>query len=55
MELITEYTGAFVGGKLGLPDYQKFLNPPPVDTRTPEEIAADVIRRAGLEVRNESS
>lgn len=29
----------------------EWLNPPPVDTRTPEEIAQDVIQMAGLKWR----
>jgi hypothetical protein len=31
--------------------FEDLINPKPVDTRTGEEIAADVIKRAGLIVR----
>ena len=52
LQLITEYTAGFVGGKQGLADYQKALHPEP--QMSGEEIAAEVILKAGLKM-NEST
>ena len=38
--------GAYIGKR-----YYEIINPPPVDNRTGDEIVADLISRAGLEVK----
>ena len=50
LRIITENTakisrGAYITAKL-----EDIINPKPVDNRTGEEIAADIIKRAGIEV-----
>ena len=50
LRIITENTAKMVGGSYITAKLADILNPKPVDNRTGEEIAADIIRRAGIEV-----
>lgn len=52
IKLIVDYTADFVGGKQRLNDYEDALHPKP--QRSAEEIAAEVILKAGLKL-NEST
>lgn len=38
------------GGSYMTAKFEDIINPNPVDNRTGEEIAADIIKRAGIEV-----
>lgn len=51
LRIISENTAKYSGGKYVSASLHDILYPKPEDTRTGEEIAADIIRRAGLEVR----
>ena len=53
IQIISENTGRMVGGRQ-LKDYSEFMGLKPVDNRSGDEIAADIIKRAGLGVKNES-
>ena len=52
IKLIVDYTAGFVGGKQGLKDYEDARHPTP--QKSAEEIAAEVIIKAGLKL-NESA
>lgn len=54
IQLITEYTAGFVGGKQGLADWQDVINDKH-DTRSGDEIAADIFKRAGLRRESDES
>lgn len=50
LRIITENTAKMGGGSYITVKLDDILNPKPVDNRTGEEIAADIIKRAGIEV-----
>ena len=50
LRIITENTAKMVGGSYMKAKFADIINPKPVDNRTGEEIAADIIKRAGIEV-----
>lgn len=50
LQAIAENTAKYAGGSVIKKRYYDVINPKPVDNRTGEEIAADVIKRAGLKV-----
>lgn len=51
LRIISENTARFGGGAYTKQRYYDVINPPKVDTRTGDEIAADIIKRAGLKVK----
>lgn len=50
VHMISENTAKFSGGSYLSVRYDDIIHPKPRDTRTGEEIAADIIKRAGLKV-----
>ena len=50
LRIITENTAKMCGGSYMKAKCADIINPKPVDNRTGEEIAADIIKRAGIEV-----
>lgn len=50
LRIITENTAKMGGGSYVTAKLADIINPNPVDNRTGEEIAADIIKRAGIEV-----
>ena len=50
LRIISENTAKIVGGSYITAKFADIINPKPVDNRTGEEIAADIIKRAGIEV-----
>ena len=48
--VITENTAKMSGGSYISASFVDILNPKPVDNRTGEEIVAEIIQKAGLEV-----
>lgn len=48
--MISENTANQVGGKFIQKRYYDILNPPPVETRTAEEIAKEIADKCGIEV-----
>lgn len=48
--IITENTAKMGGGSYVSASFADILNPKPVDNRTGEEIVAEIIQKAGLEV-----
>ena len=50
LRIISENTAKMVGGSYVTVKLADILNPKPVDNRTGEEIAADIIKRSGIEV-----
>lgn len=50
LRVITENTAKMGGGYYITAKLADIINPKPVDDRTGEEIAADIINRAGIEV-----
>ena len=50
LRIITENTAKIGGGSYITVKLDDILNPKPVDNRTGEEIAADIIKRSGIEV-----
>ena len=48
--VITENTAKMSGGSYISAKLSDIINPKPVDNRNGEEIAADIIKRAGIEV-----
>ena len=50
LRVITENTAKMGGGSYISAKLADIINPKPVDNRTGEEIAADIIKRAGIEV-----
>ena len=49
--IITENTAKMGDGSFMQAKLKEILDPKPVDKRTGEQIAADIIKKAGLEVR----
>ena len=50
LRIISENTAKMVGGSYITAKFADIINTNPVDDRTGEEIAADIINRAGIEV-----
>lgn len=50
LKTISENTAKYSGGSYLTKRYADIIKPGPVDSRTGEEIAADVIKKAGLKV-----
>ena len=50
LRIISENTAKIGGGSYITAKFEDIINPKPVDNRTGEEIAADIINRAGIEV-----
>ena len=50
LRIISENTAKICGGSYITAKLADIINPKPVDNRTGEEIAADIINRAGIEV-----
>lgn len=50
--MITKNTANFNGGEFIKAKFEDIVNPKPVDNRPAEEIAADVIERCGLVVKD---
>lgn len=50
LRIISENTAKTGGGSYITATLSDIINPEPVDKRTGEEIAADIIKRAGIEV-----
>lgn len=50
LRIISENTAKMGGGAYITAKLADIINPKPVDKRTGEEIAADIIKRAGIEV-----
>ena len=52
VRVISESTAKEVGGKFIQKRYYDILNPPPVETRTAEEITKEIAENCGIEVIN---
>ena len=50
LRIISENTAKMGGGSYFTVKFSDIINPMPVDNRTGEEIAADIIKLAGIEV-----
>ena len=50
LRIISENTAKMGGGSYITAKFADIINPKPVDNRTGEELAADIIKRAGIEV-----
>ena len=50
LRMISENTAKISGGSYITAKLADIINPQPVDNRTGEEIATDIIKRAGIEV-----
>ena len=50
LRIISENAAKMCGGSYMKAKLADIINPDPVDNRTGEEIAADIIKRAGIEV-----
>ena len=50
LRILSENTAKAVCGSYISAKFSDIINPKPVDNRTGEEIAADIIKRAGIEV-----
>lgn len=50
LRIISENTAKIGGGSYITAKFEDIINPKPVDNRAGEEIAADIIKRAGIEV-----
>lgn len=50
LRIISENTARMSNGSYVTAKFSDIINPKPVDNRTGEEIAADIIKRAGIEV-----
>ena len=50
LRIISENTAKMGGGSYITAKFADIINPKPVDDRTGEEIAADIIKKAGIEV-----
>ena len=50
LRIISENTAKIGGGSYIAAKFADIINPKPVDNRTGEEIAADIIKLAGIEV-----
>ena len=50
LRIISENTAKICGGSYITANFADIINPKPVDNRTGDEIAADIIKLAGIEV-----
>ena len=50
LRIISENTAKIGGGSYITAKFADIINPKPADNRTGEEIAADIIKRSGIEV-----
>ena len=50
LRILSENTAKVGGGSYITAKFSDIINPKPVEKRTGEEIAADIINRAGIEV-----
>ena len=50
LRMVTENTAKISNGSYTVAKFEDILNPKQVENRTGEEIAADIIKRAGIEV-----
>lgn len=50
LRMVTENTAKMSNGTYTAVKFEDIINPKPVDNRTGEEIAADIIKLAGIEV-----
>ena len=50
LRIISENSAKMCGGSYMKAKFSDIINPKPVDNRAGEEIAADIIKRAGIEV-----
>ena len=50
LRMVTENTAKMSQGAYTVARFYDIINPKPVDNRNVEEIAADIIKRAGIEV-----
>ena len=50
LRIISENSAKMCGGAYITAKFADIINPKPADNRTGEEIAADIIKRAGIEV-----
>ena len=50
LRIISENTAKMGGGSYVTAKFSDIINPKPADNRTGEQIAADIIKRAGIEV-----
>ena len=50
LRIISENTARMSNGSYVTAKFSDIINPKPVENRTGEEIAADIIKRAGIEV-----
>ena len=50
LRMISENTAKMSNGSYTVAKFEDIINPKPVDNRTGEEIAADIIKLAGIEV-----
>ena len=50
LRMVTENTAKISNGSYTVAKFSDIINPKPVDNRTGEEIAADIIKLAGIEV-----
>ena len=50
LRIISENTAKMGGGSYITAKFADIINPKPADNRSGEEIAADIIKRAGIEV-----
>ena len=50
LRIISENTAKMGGGSYITAKFVDIINPKPIDNRTGEEITADIIKRAGIEV-----
>ena len=50
LRMVTENTAKISNGSYTVAKFEDIINPKPVENRTGEEIAADIIKRAGIEV-----
>ena len=50
LRMVTENTAKMSNGSYTVAKFADIINPKPVDNRTGEEIAADIIKLAGIEV-----
>ena len=50
LRIISENTAKMCGGAYITAKFADIINPKPADNRTGEEIASDIIKRAGIEV-----
>lgn len=48
LRMVSENTAKFAGGRYMSMSFDEMLRPKPKDTRTGDEIAAEVIKKAGL-------